>query len=247
MKLLHLKNTPIFEQLQIEEALLRLDDQNYCIINEGSPPAIVMGISGQLEELVNMERHGQNPIPIIKRFSGGGTVVVNHETLFVSFLFQKEAHDFAPYPEPIMRWTEGLYKEAFAIEGFALRENDYVIGEKKVGGNAQYLRKNRWLHHTTFLWDYQPELMDLLLHPKKTPTYREGRSHEAFITKLSEHLESKEAFLKGVKKALSHHFSYEEISLESIIPFTQREHRKNTQYLVDYTLASSVLSRVRSP
>ena len=185
MNLLHLKNYPILKQLQLEEALLKADSRNFCIINEGSPPAIVMGISGKVEEIIDSKKHAQWGIPLIKRFSGGGTVVVDEETLFVSFLCQKELHEFAPYPEPIMRWTEGIYKEAFGLEAFHLRENDYVIGERKCGGNAQYLRKERWLHHTTFLWDYNPALMNLLLHPKKTPKYREGRGHEAFLTCLS--------------------------------------------------------------
>ena len=69
MNILHLKNFPIFRQLQIEEALLRLDKRNFCIINEGSPPAIVMGISGKPDELIDKTRLAQNPIPVIKRFS----------------------------------------------------------------------------------------------------------------------------------------------------------------------------------
>lgn len=41
---LHLVNTPILQQLQIEEALLRADERNWIILSEGSSPAIVMGI-----------------------------------------------------------------------------------------------------------------------------------------------------------------------------------------------------------
>jgi len=35
-----------------------------------------------------------------------------------------------------------------------LRENDYVLGPRKMGGNAQSIIKNRWVHHTSFLWDF---------------------------------------------------------------------------------------------
>ncbi len=45
--LLQLQNMPILEQLRLEEALLRADDRNWILINRGSPPAIVMGISGK--------------------------------------------------------------------------------------------------------------------------------------------------------------------------------------------------------
>ena len=45
--ILRLRGHPILQQLQLEEALLRADKANWCIINDGTPsPAIVMGISG---------------------------------------------------------------------------------------------------------------------------------------------------------------------------------------------------------
>lgn len=47
VKLLRLSNMPILRQLLLEEALLRADTGNWCIVNNGtSVPAIVMGISG---------------------------------------------------------------------------------------------------------------------------------------------------------------------------------------------------------
>ena len=49
LHLLRLENIPILEQLAIEEALLRTDHRNICIVNSGTPPAIVMGISGKAE------------------------------------------------------------------------------------------------------------------------------------------------------------------------------------------------------
>ena len=46
-RLLRMRQVPILQQLRLEEALLRADDANWCIINDGSAtPAIVMGISG---------------------------------------------------------------------------------------------------------------------------------------------------------------------------------------------------------
>ncbi|MES2344425.1 MAG: lipoate--protein ligase family protein [Chlamydiota bacterium] len=206
LHLLHLKDCPIFEQLQMEEALLCSDDRNFCIINEGSSPAIVMGISGKPELLIHKETLDANPIPVIKRFSGGGTVIVDENTLFVTFVFAKSSHSFAAYPEPIMRWTEEIYKDVFALPEFALRENDYVIGERKCGGNAQYIKKQRWLHHTSFLFNFDPHRMDYLLHPPKTPNYRAGRKHSDFLCTLSEHFPTKEHFITALKNTLAQRF-----------------------------------------
>jgi len=213
---LHLQQFPIFEQLKIEEALLRADARNWCIINEGSPVTIVMGISGKKEELVDLGKAQQDDIPIIKRFSGGGTVIVDENTLFVTFICDKKLHPFPAFPEPIMRWTEGIYKEVFVHEDFRLRENDFVIGKKKMGGNAQYIKKERWLHHTSFLWDYSDEKMDYLLHPKKTPAYREGRSHSDFLCRLSDHFSDKSGIVEQIKAALEKRFEVISYSLEEL-------------------------------
>ena len=188
--LIRLKNTPIFEQLQLEEALLRSDHRSFCIINQGSPRAIVMGISGEPEALLNIENVQKNNIPVIKRFSGGGTVIVDENTLFITFIMSKEDIDIAPFPEPILRWSADLYAGAWNIPRFCLRENDYCIGEKKCGGNAQYIKKDRWLHHTSFLWDFSEENMGHLLLPAKRPKYRLNRSHSDFLTRLKEHTAS---------------------------------------------------------
>lgn len=229
--LIHLKQYSIYKQLQIEEGLLRNDLRNFCLINEGSSPAIVMGISGNPEELIDLGKAKEDGISIIKRFSGGGTVVVDENTLFVSFICQKEIHDFPSYPEPIMRWTEKIYKAALPLEDFHLKENDYVIGNKKCGGNAQYLCKNRWIHHSSFLWDYQNERMQYLLHPKKTPQYRAARAHTEFLCRLSQYLLNKEVFINTFKQQLRHLYEVREISIEEVLPILEVPHRKATAHL----------------
>jgi lipoate-protein ligase A len=140
-----------------------------------------MGISGQPDTLLNTELVKRDNIPVIRRFSGGGTVIVDEETLFVTFIFSKGVLDVAPFPESIMRWSADLYASAWRIPGFFLRENDYVIGDKKCGGNAQYIKKDRWLHHTSFLWNYKAENMEYLQLPAKRPKYRQDRGHQEFL------------------------------------------------------------------
>lgn len=226
---------PVWEQLKLEEALLRADGRNFCLINRGSLPAIVLGISGKVEELVDLKRAKSSGIPLVRRFSGGGTVVVDEETLFVTFISQKGLHLFPCYPEPILKWSEEFYKEALGLDQFHLRENDYVIGEKKCGGNAQYLKKDRWLHHTTFLWKYEQERMRHLLHPKKTPQYRAGRDHFDFLCQLHEHLASKDLFVEKIKETLSLRYTVHPMSLEEAHKVALIPHRKATTFcdLVD--------------
>jgi len=52
-------------------------------------------------------------------------------------------------------------------------EVDYVFEGRKFGGNAQAITSQRWCHHTSFLWDYHPDMMQLLTNPAKQPAYRQ--------------------------------------------------------------------------
>lgn len=219
---------PIFDQLRLEEALLRADDRSFCLVNIGSPRAIVMGISGEVEKLLDLPTVRERRIPVIKRFSGGGTVIVDEDTLFVTFIIAKEHLDLAPFPEPILRWSAHLYASAWKIPGFQLRENDYCIGEKKCGGNAQYMRKDRWIHHTSFLWDYKPSNMEALLLPSKRPAYRKDRSHKDFLCRLREYGENPKTRINQLKNELVKHFDIHDFDLKTL---QEKPHRQATQMI----------------
>lgn len=221
----------IYEQLQLEESLIRTSDQNFCFINSGSPPAIVMGISGHPTELIDYDAYKKTPIPIIKRFSGGGTVVVDQDTIFVTFLFQKNAFPSAHCPKSVLEWSENIYQGAFVDIPFQLRENDYIIRDKKIGGNAQYFVKNAWLHHTSFLFDYSNERMNLLQMPKKKPLYRENRDHTSFCDKLRTAFTTKDAFINAIIDHLQSLYSCIHISLEQAKEKATSEHRKSVGFV----------------
>lgn len=130
-----------------------------------------------------------------------------------------------------MKWTEEIYQKAFSPLPFELRENDYVFGNKKCGGNAQYIKKDRWLHHTSFLWDYCPTKMSHLLHPKKTPPYRQGRPHSDFLTKLSEHFSSSEEIIKKIVEEIQTRYPTMECTLEEALGRIVEKGRQTTTYI----------------
>lgn len=231
LNLIQLDHIPIFEQLQIEEALLRADSENWCLINYGSPPAIVMGISAKIPEVVDLSYLKKKPIPLIRRFSGGGTVVIDPHSFFVTFICSTSFIPIEPFPHSIMRWTESFYRPLFENEPFALRENDYVLGDKKFGGNAQSIIKNRWLHHSSLLWNFCPNRMNYLQLPKKRPIYRDERDHHEFLCTLQHRWESLEAMQESFVNRLQEMFAIQKISHEDLKSILDRPHRKTTQFI----------------
>ncbi|CAI5995348.1 unnamed protein product [Closterium sp. NIES-65] len=192
-------------QLRLEEKLLRSDptNSNWFVFNaDVAAPTIVMGISGKPHELLHTEAVLEARVPVVRRFSGGGTVVLDSGSVLTSLICRRAAvPDLPLYPRPIMEWTEGLLGPAMTnVPGFALRDNDYVpcpvgqpqytpiptslhhhcatssdyvVGDLKVGGNAQSIMGSSFLHHTSFLWDFCSHRMALLQQPSRAPEYRQ--------------------------------------------------------------------------
>jgi lipoate-protein ligase A len=93
-------------------------------------PTIVLGISGKPAELIDLglcvgasdRKGGGHGAPAalaptaVRRFSGGGTVVVGRGTVLTSLIVSKEdleARGVEPFPHPLMRWTAKVYARAF--------------------------------------------------------------------------------------------------------------------------------------
>ncbi|GLT43565.1 hypothetical protein SLA2020_175040 [Shorea laevis] len=244
MNLVRLKGLPILQQLHIEEKLLRASSENWCIMNDGTNnPTIVMGVSGKPAELLEIESVLRDQVPVIRRFTGGGTVIVDQSTVFVTFICGKDAiPGLQLYPRSIMSWSSLLYNKVFRGTGdFHLRENDYVFGSQKFGGNAQSITKNRWIHHTSFLWDYEVSNMAYLKNPKRAPEYRLARDHLDFICRLKDYM-PRTIFIDKTVEAAGTEFSLRPIRLEGIETHYESEYRPSTSLLTEQELKSDIAS-----
>lgn len=202
----------IYEQLILEEKLLRGTDQNWCLVNRNiQDAAIVLGISGKIEELVCLKTWHQAPISLIRRFTGGGTVIIDQDTVFVTLICNKTEAIPCYQPDSIMKWSGEFYETVFQHPQFALIETDYALAGKKIGGNAQYIQKNRWLHHTSFLWNYKEENMQYLKQPVKMPEYRQNRNHLDFITPICNYISCYNIWIKQLQETLKSKFNEVEI------------------------------------
>lgn len=259
--------------LEFEELVLRQTSDNYLIINYGdddeiveteisssttAKPSIVMGLSGKADLLLDTQKVSDDSIQVLRRYTGGGTVIVDNSTFFVALIMNTADAACRPFPREIMDWTDkAIYSPTFLTllnQGndedwmFKLRENDYILKDrkneldqselfdKKIGGNAQTITKGRWVHHTSFLWDFDPHNMTYLLMPAKRPEYRKDRPHTDFITQLKDKISSLSALEDAVVKYAGQHFD----------EVRDAQDHSGTTSLADYQATSSWLL-ARSP
>ena len=82
------------------------------------------------QDLINVPAAQEYGIQVIKRFSGGGTVVTDENTIFATVILQTAAlpQDVECYPRPLMQWSESLYAPVFSPYGhFNLQENGKAL------------------------------------------------------------------------------------------------------------------------
>lgn len=86
---------------------------------------ILKSLCSAVAELVDIKSVLRDGVPVIRRFTGGGTVIVDSGTVFVTLICNKEAvAGLQPYPRPIMSWSGLFYAKVFqGIGDFHLREN----------------------------------------------------------------------------------------------------------------------------
>ena len=104
---------PHLRYLHLEEALFRHSSRNWCVLASPQiPPTAVLGLAGKPEALLHLDAIRSESVPTIRRFTGGGTVVVNEDTLLAGLICNAtDAGMSDPKlidPKALMRWAADL-------------------------------------------------------------------------------------------------------------------------------------------
>ena len=193
MKLLDLTLPSPAENLAADEALLdaaETSDQGEVLrFWESATHFVVVGYSNRVADEVNVKACEAYKIPILRRCSGGGTVLQGpgclNYTLILRIASDNTLQNISLANQFIMGRNrtalQTLLKKPVRIQGYT----DLTRGELKFSGNSQRRHRMFLLFHGTFLLNFDLTLMALLLRfPSKQPDYRESREHEKFLTQL---------------------------------------------------------------
>jgi lipoate---protein ligase len=151
----------------------------------GGPPAVVMGSSERPEQVVDAEACERLGVDVLKRSTGGGSVLQTEDVLNYSLV--------RPAPvslDPRPGFRQGIdlvcaILAAFGVVGRQEGTSDVAVGERKISGNAQARRWKAVLVHGTLLVDFDHDLADAVLkHPPREPAYRRSRAHRDFLVSL---------------------------------------------------------------
>ena len=141
-----------------------------------------------------------------------------------------------------MRWSaDALYGPVFQNfiapgTDFSLQEHDYCISDLKVGGNAQTISRDRWVHHTSFLWSFSEARMSMLRMPEKRPEYRRNRPHGEFLTTLQSVAPTgadRDSFTESVVRQLSTMFDPQDASLDDALMVMAASTERQATHVVE--------------
>jgi lipoate-protein ligase A len=149
-------------------------------------PVVVIGRSGRVEEDVDLPSCREAGVPILRRASGGGAVVLAPGCLNFSLALRFARRPglgsvAGSYAVILGRIARGLGLSGLARRGVA----DLAWHGRKVSGNAQLRGRHGLVHHGTLLHAFDPALPSRFLHePRRQPRYRARRVHADFIGNL---------------------------------------------------------------
>jgi lipoate-protein ligase A len=180
------------ENLALDEALLLEAEAGHggeiLRVWEWPSPAVVLGSGCCLSEDVEEGACATDGVSILRRSSGGGTVLLGAGCLLYSLILSYAR-------DPALGEIRSSYRFILGHIGQALEEgigpieqagiSDLLFDGRKFSGTAQQRKRSYLLHHGTLLYAFDLTLLPhYLRQPIRQPDYRAGREHLAFVRNL---------------------------------------------------------------
>ena len=155
---------------------------------EFARPTVVLGRSSKLQEEVNVDYCEDQEIEILRRCTGGASVVGGPGCLMYSVVIaipgDRElrkidvAHDFV-----MQRVLRAVQEQQPRVR--QLGTCDLTLDQQKFSGNSLRVARHHLLYHGTILMSADLDLVaNCLEFAPRQPDYRDGRDHRNFIANI---------------------------------------------------------------
>jgi lipoate-protein ligase A len=150
---------------------------------------VALGYANAAALEVNLPFCDQNAIPVLRRCTGGGTVLQGPGCLNYSLILRLDSSrpldTVRATNQFILRRHLAALTPRIGSTAEIKGQTDLAVGGRKFSGNAQRRHKSSLLFHGAFLLNLDFSLIEATLRmPSKQPDYRQNRSHIDFLMNL---------------------------------------------------------------
>lgn len=175
-------------EYNLPDIQLLSEDSNKFLLWIPDRTYIVLGASNKADSAVEESLVLKENISVLKRRTGGQTVMLTPNNLIISAVITDESvmkpkDVFNNFNDMIIGAIEKDHTAKFSTRGIS----DIALGEKKIMGSSMYRGKGKLFYHAVLNYNESPATFTKYLkHPSIEPDYRKGRMHHEFVTSLKE-------------------------------------------------------------
>ncbi len=156
---------------------------------EFASPVVVLGRSSKFVSEVDHEFCAKRNVPVLRRCSGGASIVAGPGCLMYSVVLSFTLHPELQKIDVAHRFVMQRLLAAVRIQDPHVEMQgtcDLTIGDRKFSGNSVRISRQHLLYHGTILYNADLEFISrCLATPPRQPEYRRQRPHSDFITNLN--------------------------------------------------------------
>ena len=191
----------VYYNLALEEYIFENYRNGTWLLLWINDDSLVMGKFQNVCEEVNLIELERRGINLARRNSGGGTVFHDKGNLNYSLITDYDNNADDGYERFIVPVTDAL--KGLGVCAKRRGSGDIVIGEDKISGSAQAVRKGRILHHGTLLFDADLKSLKTVLSPTGAKiTSKSVKSIRSSVTNIKEHIRDNDMNIKGLRDHL---------------------------------------------
>ncbi len=150
--------------------------------------AAVIGRGSRIAEEVDLVQCSQRSIPVLRRCSGGASIVAGPGCLMYSLVLSMALRPALRHLDRAHAFVMGSLTTALGrhLEGISVQGTcDLTWGSRKFSGNSVRVARDHLLYHGTLLYEAELEtIASCLKMPPRKPEYRQDRDHRSFLINL---------------------------------------------------------------